>query len=1574
MLIWKQWLIEKRNPFKSTSEVSLPILVSLVLLFVNTFYSTTQHKDALFLPYKTGIGSTNFSNTTELIYCPNSSTFIRTVINRTSKLLGIVDVVGFANINAMEVYVQNEVVQERLFGAIEFYKTTPKLVVALRFPEFRAAQGYNTTWSTESIFPPSFGLRADMAESNEDIGPAPHYQRKGFLMLQEALSQAYIEYIRPKQNKSIPDIYMQRHPLPSWKSRSVYSSKETIFNIVLFMFLSYILLFVGVIKLVTLEKELQIKQALETAGVSVSMLWFSYFIRSIILFIFCFSVLLFALNVPAKQSLILFSDNLIVFLFFFCFSLASIALAFLISVLQSSTVAAATGGAMVWFVSFLPFYQLQGNSFGGVAAYFFSPLAFFNAFNLILAFESSKQGLQWQNLWIHPTPSHPYCFGYILLSLILCAIFYLVLALCIENGQFKKLWSCCKNCIRRKRQNQRISTFDDIIQEQPPSNLPLTVKTLNLCKVFSNKFTAIENISIEMYEDQITVLLGPNGAGKTTTGNIIVGIMKPTQGFIRIYKSNVWKLLGEDQTYIGYCPQTDILFEELTVEEHIYFYSRIKGFDMINSIEEADKYITLLQLSDKATTAARYLTEGLRRRLSIALALCAQSKLVVFDEPTAGVDPISKRAIWNLLSTAKKDRTILITTHLIEEAELLGDRIAILCEGVLKCCGSSTFLKKQYAKGYSLMVVKGKDCSTKRVHNLIKKHAQNITVASDVGGQLSFKLENLQSTVIENMLRDLEEQQKNLEIQTFRISMPTLEEVFRKNTVDYVTVPMDQVEEKSVDFLEGYKLFFNRILALLLKKYLLFKASWVLLLLHVIFVLLLVLISEIAMYQTQTYDMPNLKIDLATYDKPVVLTDGEDNQIKASYKRIVEQSKGRVINTKDISATIFAHMNKDRTKVLHRYPVAATFYENNTIIAWYNNFPYHTAPLALNLIMNALIGTLRVNGGIEIYNDPLPFTNLQKALRTETSIYGSLQYLVAVFSSVFIIFVIREAYTRSMRQQFVCGIHPAMYWLMTLFCDFILYMVVAALALITLMWLPDKFIFSHIWTLFLILLCYGFASLSMSYLIHRIFSKASTGYVTKILVCTAGIMLATILQYAGKIMYLSEWFFYGFSFLPTFSLANALYGLNRFSDIDKVCTMLYASCVKFSHEENCTNLISEVLTQAQSCERSYYSMNKFGFLLYLVALLLFGTLYILLNIIIDTSLIPRTLNRYQRRKYRQDVHEEEDVIREREWVRKASTKEISERSVVLKDVSKTYKRKIALNRVSLAMSNYECFGLIGTHGAGKTTIFKILTGETYAYTGDAIIKGLNVNKHMTKIRTMTVYCPQIDGLINHLTGQQNLILYALIQGVPYKTTREVADVYAQKLNLQRHLQKTVHHYGVGNKRKLSTAIALMGNTEVILLDDPSAGMDISTAKHLWMAICKEREKGKTVLVATHSMEECEALCDRIGILVKGKMICIGSTHQLTKKFAKDYILTIRCKKIREDNVGHKKLMDFVKANLPTAELLESFKEVYAFQIRKEQSVSCATLFHIMDSHKTALNIEDFILSQSSLEQVFLSVS
>lgn len=138
---------------------------------------------------------------------------------------------------------------------------------------------------------------------------------------------------------------------------------------------------------------------------------------------------------------------------------------------------------------------------------------------------------------------------------------------------------------------------------------------------------------------------------------------------------------------LGLCPQHDVLFDDLTVAEHLYFYAQLKGLPRQKCPEEVKRMLHVLGLEEKRDSRSRFLSGGMRRKLSIGIALIAGSKVLMLDEPTSGVDAISRRAIWDLLQQHKSDRTILLTTHFMDEADLLGDRIAIMAKGSCSAAG-----------------------------------------------------------------------------------------------------------------------------------------------------------------------------------------------------------------------------------------------------------------------------------------------------------------------------------------------------------------------------------------------------------------------------------------------------------------------------------------------------------------------------------------------------------------------------------------------------------------------------------------------------------------------------------------------------------------------------------------------------------------------------------------------------------------------------------------------------------------------------------------------------------------------
>ena len=196
---------------------------------------------------------------------------------------------------------------------------------------------------------------------------------------------------------------------------------------------------------------------------------------------------------------------------------------------------------------------------------------------------------------------------------------------------------------------------------------------------------------------------------------MLTGMLSATSGSVtclgkNLINSNIPKSqLVEDIQHIrqitGICPQQDILFDLLTVREHLDIYCDFKGLDVKNKDERIDKIMKDVDVWKHRDTIAKSLSGGNKRKLSVALALVADSKLVLLDEPTSGMDLTARRRLWAMLKDYKQDRIIILTTHNMDEADLLGDRVAIMSHGQIACLGSTQFLKKSIGLNYKLKIL-----------------------------------------------------------------------------------------------------------------------------------------------------------------------------------------------------------------------------------------------------------------------------------------------------------------------------------------------------------------------------------------------------------------------------------------------------------------------------------------------------------------------------------------------------------------------------------------------------------------------------------------------------------------------------------------------------------------------------------------------------------------------------------------------------------------------------------------------------------------------------------------------------
>lgn len=335
---------------------------------------------------------------------------------------------------------------------------------------------------------------------------------------------------------------------------------------------------------------------------------------------------------------------------------------------------------------------------------------------------------------------------------------------------------------------------------------------------------------------------------------------------------------------------------------------------------------------------------------------------------------------------------------------------------------------------------------------------------------------------------------------------------------------------------------------------------------------------------------------------------------------------------------------------------------------------------------------------------------------------------------------------------------------------------------------------------------------------------------------------------------------------------------------------------------------------------------------------------------------------------------ESDVQEENNKIRQTSEHELLQKyTLVLKDVTKYYKNFLAVNSLCLGVKQYECFGLLGVNGAGKTSTFKMMTGDEQISYGEAWVEGVSIKKNQKKVQKLIGYCPQFDALLDDLTARETLIIFGLIRGVAHKECNDLGEKLAMEFDFYKHLDKKVKELSGGNKRKLSTALALIGDPPVIYLDEPTTGMDPATKRYLWQALCKLRDGGKCIVLTSHSMEECEALCTRLAIMVNGTFQCLGSTQRLKNKFAQGYALTIKAKKYTDhaSEIDTQAIDNFIQQQFPGAILKDKHQELVSYQL-VDNKLPWSKMFGILERSKQELHIEDYSLGQCSLEQVFLS--
>ncbi|CAG8559387.1 9157_t:CDS:10 [Ambispora gerdemannii] len=311
---------------------------------------------------------------------------------------------------------------------------------------------------------------------------------------------------------------------------------------------------------------------------------------------------------------------------------------------------------------------------------------------------------------------------------------------------------------------------------------------------------------------------------------------------------------------------------------------------------------------------------------------------------------------------------------------------------------------------------------------------------------------------------------------------------------------------------------------------------------------------------------------------------------------------------------------------------------------------------------------------------------------------------------------------------------------------------------------------------------------------------------------------------------------------------------------------------------------------------------------------------------------------------------------------------IESTNLVLEELVKVYPGgKLAVDNLTFAVEENVVFGLLGPNGAGKTSTIHIMTGLYPQTSGSVYIDGIDIRSDMAKVYTKIGVCPQNDLLWPDLTIKEHLLFYARLRGIePHLETKAINHT----LNLVRLTEfqnRLVKSLSGGEKRRLSIAIALTGDSKVVFLDEPTTGLDPDVRRTIW-SIITEAKKGKTIILTTHSMEEADALCDKLGIMADGHLRCLGSPLHLKQKHGTGYQISFNV--IATASLDH--ACDRIIALLPYYNQIEKFHTTATYQFGTEQG-TLSTLFKEIEQNKTTWGIQDYSITQSSLEDVFLRV-
>lgn len=1152
---------------------------------------------------------------------------------------------------------------------------------------------------------------------------------------------------------------------------------------------------------------------------------------------------------------------------------------------------------------------------------------------------------------------------------------------------------------------------DDTLREIPWSEYVEHSKPIllvhQLAKRYPNGKEALKGVSFGVRKGEIFGLLGPNGAGKSTTLSILCGMLSPTRG--DAYIGNSLRVSADPlaiRRSLSVCFQQNVLFDDLTVWEHLELVCALKESMGIKTVAKETWVNKLSQfgLEEKQLALSKTLSGGQKRKLSLVLALLDSARVVLLDEPTAGMDMKARLDTWDALKRAVRHRAVILTTHSMHEAEALCENIGIVADGKLKCCGSSLFLQDKFGVGYKLTVVHhdeqrqaSHDDSSDTLTAVVHKYVPKAVVVSTNKWETRFQLKEGKESSFSALFTELEGMKQHRAIKSYAIAATDLEDVFVTVTEGenvYYHAKDDVPEEdaarekkkKSVELPnpselltaepdKGWKQVLIQLRALIVKRWkmtirdkksVLAQYLWPITLFAILMAVLehlfnfgysieeLTLLppsaAGMSLYIASSPDAKSAVNDVVTHlDLPnayPVVFDSNATSRDAMITALLAKN-----STAFFAGVFFSSVNWTVSSDSADLPgVEYSLYYNQTVS--------RSLPVTLEWVSQAYCRALaekrhhslehcelHVSKGVfpllthvkaDAINRETPANEMEKWLNPDEVVtiirrIAVAFYLLVTVSSIVAYYVApvvkeKEAGLKRLQYQHIeaAGGASALYWTSNILFDMTGYALASAGLVVVLTIFSDALSREIILAWAAALAFFGLAMLPFLYLLSLAFSSHSSAQ--------------SYMSYVSLFQLVAASIVFAFSMVP--SLCGDVHTISQYLQILPLytfgivvldtATFTWAPMRKQCIEGFAWNIMDNPLDDGPDPTVWDWDVSGRSFFVFVLS----AVIYSILLLVLDQQQMYPTLAVHRLKQAWEWITRLVTCQRSRGYERAADSTPVAREGdreapdmVRVLGVTKVFNgsssrnsaggstdpqasstsaggKVVALDDVSFSVEQQDCVALLGVNGSGKSTMFEILTAGTAPTTGSALIDACDVTLEPQQAATRYGYCPQGNILFEEMSVREHLELFyrlrrshqhfATSQALPVE--HAVMNLILQKLDLVPVANTWAQHLSGGNKRRLMLALALLSDhTSLLLLDEPSAGVDVVARRLMWRVLYEKRESANctSCLFTTHSMEEAEAVCANAVVLFKGKVVWSGSIPDLKQRVARGISISIR---------------------------------------------------------------------------------